>query len=187
MIIASTPFTPEQLLALPDSKGLEIVRGKLVENKMGAESSELAIVLASMLFQFVRERKLGRVFGPDTAFQCFPHDPTMVRKPDVAFLSYEQWPATKRIGAHIPVAPELAVEVLSPNDVIKEVNEKIDDYLKAGVEVIWIVNEFRRYVEIHTPNDPPRIATVQDALICEPILPGFHCSVGEIFSQIPTE
>ncbi|QDU27415.1 hypothetical protein ETAA8_25020 [Anatilimnocola aggregata] len=186
MIIANTPITPEQLLAMPDSKGLEIVAGKLVENKMGAESSELAIVLASILYQYCSKDRIGRVFGPDTSFQCFPHDSTMVRKPDVAFLSYARWPADKRIGAFIKVAPELAIEVLSPNDVIKEVNDKVDDYLAAGVSTVWVVNEFRRYVEVHSANQPPRIATLNDELTCEEILPGFRCGVSEVFARIPT-
>lgn len=187
MIVANTPVTPEQLLAMPDSKGLEIVAGKIMENKVGAESSELAAELVGLLLQYLRANRLGRVFVPDVCFQCFPHDPTMVRKPDVAFLSYSKWPANKRLGAFIKVAPELAIEVLSPNDVIKEVNDKVKDYLAAGVSTVWVVNEFRRYVEVHSSKEPPRIASLNDELTCEEILPGFRCQVSEIFARIPTE
>jgi Uma2 family endonuclease len=187
MIATNTPMTPEQLLSLSDSKGLEIVGGKVVENKVGAESSQLAMDIVEILLSYLRNNRLGRVYGPDTSFQCFPHDPTMVRKPDVAFLSYARWPATKKIGAYVKVPPELAIEVLSPNDVIKEVNDKVGDYLEAGVSIVWVVNEFRRYVEIHTPHDPPRIASLNDELSCEKILPGFRCQVSEIFARIPTE
>lgn len=185
MIATKTPITPEQLLAMPDSKGLEIARGQLVENKVGAESSELAGVLLWLLMKHCSE--LGRVYPQDTAFQCFPHDPTMVRKPDVAFLSYAKWPATKKLGSYIKVAPELAIEVPSPNDVIKELNEKIDDYLRAGVSVVWVVNEFGRYVEIHSAKAPPQILAGNAELVCEEILPGFRCKVSEIFARIPTE
>lgn len=187
MIAVNTPVTPEQLLALPDSKGLEIVAGKLVQNKVGAESSELAAEIVGLLLQYLREKRIGRVFVPDASFQCFPHDPTMVRKPDVAFLSYDKWPANKRLGAFIKVAPELAIEVLSPNDVVKEVNDKVNDYLEAGVSLVWVVNEFCRYVEVHSPMEPPRIATLDDELTCEQILPGFRCRVSEIFARLPTE
>jgi Uma2 family endonuclease len=187
MIAASTPMTPEQLLAMPDSKGLEIVRGKLVEIKVGAESSQLAMDIVAILAHYLRSHPIGRLYGPDTSFQCFPHDPTMVRKPDVAFLSYAKWPANKKIGPYIKVAPELAIEVLSPNDVVKEVYEKVEDYLKAGVSVVWVVNEFGRFVEIHKPDETPRIAGLKDTLTCEDILPGFRCEVREIFARLPTE
>ncbi|WP_425618550.1 Uma2 family endonuclease [Anatilimnocola sp. NA78] len=185
MIVANSQVTPEQLLAMPDSKGFEIVAGKLVENKVGAESSQLAMDIVEILFNYLRNNRLGRVYGPDTSFQCFPHDETMVRKPDVAFLSYARWPADKRIGAFIKVAPELAIEVLSPNDVIKEVNDKVDDYLAAGVSTVWVVKEFRRYVEVHSANEASRIASLNDELMCEGILPGFRCQVSEIFAHIP--
>lgn len=187
MIATNTPMTPDELLALPDSKGLEIVGGKLVENRVGAESSQLAMDIVEILHNYLRNNRLGRVYGPDTSFQCFPHDPTMVRKPDVAFLSYARWPATKKIGAYVKVPPELAIEVLSPNDVIKEVNDKVGDYLEAGISLVWVVNEFRRYVEIHSATAPPRIISGDAELTCEEILPGFRCPVSEIFARIPTE
>jgi len=187
MIAPSTPMTPEQLLALPDSKGLELVRGKLVENKVGAESSQLAMDIVELIVVYLRSNRIGRLFGPETSFRCFPHDPSMLRKPDVAFLSYAKWPANKKIGPYIQVAPELAIEVLSPNDVVKEVYEKVEDYLKAGVSVIWVVNEFGRFVEIHTADTTPRIAGLKDTLICDDILPGFRCEVREIFARLPTE
>ena len=187
MIAPSTPITPEQLLALPDSKGLELVRGKLLENKVGAESSQLAMDIVEFFVIYLRGNRIGRLFGPETSFKCFPHDAMMVRKPDVAFLSYEKWPANKKIGAYVKVAPDLAIEVLSPNDVVKEVYEKVEDYLKAGVSLIWVVNEFGRFVEIHTPHESPRIANLKDVLTCEQILPGFRCVVSEIFARLPTE
>lgn len=187
MIAPSTPMTPEQLLALPDSKGLEIVRGKLVENKVGAESSQLAMDIVGILNHYLRTNRIGRLYGPDTSFQCFAFDPSMVRKPDVAFLSYAKWPKNKKIGSYIKVVPELAIEVLSPNDVVKEVYDKVEDYRKAGVSLIWVVNEFGRFVEIHTPDGLPRIATINDVLECEAILPGFRCPVSEVFAQLPTE
>jgi len=185
MIAPSTPITPEQLLAMPDSKGLEIVAGKLVENKVGATSCQLAMDIVEILVTYLRTNRIGRIFGPDTSFRCFPHDVTMVRKPDVAFLSYARWPASRIFDSYIEVPPELAIEVLSPNDVIKEVNDKVGDYLQAGVALVWVVNEFRRYVEVHSSNAPPRIVSGNDELTCEEILPGFRCRVSEIFERIP--
>ena len=65
--------------------------------------------------------------------------------------------------------------------------DKVEDYRKAGVSLIWVVNEFARFVEIHTAEGLPRIATVNDVLDCGDILPGFRCPVSEIFARLPTE
>jgi hypothetical protein len=74
MIVANKPFTPEQLLALPDSKGLEIVRGQLVEHQMGAEENEIGGVILALLFNHCRRLRFGRIY-PETAYRCFPHVP----------------------------------------------------------------------------------------------------------------
>jgi Uma2 family endonuclease len=105
----------------------------------------------------------------------------------VAFLGYSRWPANKKIGLYVKVAPELVVEVLSSNNIVKDVDDKVEGYRKAGMSLIWVVNEFGRFVEIHTPDGLPRMATINDVLDCGDILPRFQCPVSEIFAQLPTE
>jgi Uma2 family endonuclease len=185
MITVNTPMTPEQLLTLPDSKGLEIVAGKLVEKHVGIESNEIGLLIAYLLIDYSRKHRVGRVLGYESGFHCFPHDPSMIRKPDVAFLSYDKAPADKVIGAYSKVAPEIAIEVLSPNDVFKEVSEKVSDYLAAGVNQVWVVNPFRKQVEVHT-SAGTKVLSASDELTAEAILPGFRCQVGELFAGIPT-
>lgn len=185
MITVNTPMTPEQLLTLPDSKGLEIVAGRLVEKHGGIESNEIGLLIAYLLIDYSRKHRIGRVLGYESGFHCFPHDPSMIRKPDVAFLSYSRAPANKLIGAYSKVAPEIAVEVLSPNDLFKEVSEKVADYLAAGVAQVWIVNPFRRQVEVHT-SQGTQVLTTSDELTAAYILPGFRCQVSELFAGIPT-
>lgn len=185
MIAANTPMTPEQLLALPDHKGLEIVRGKIVAKRMGYESSEIAFRLSVILGSFCLQHRLGRMTCADAGFQCFPDDKTKFRKPDLAFVGYSKMPASQRIGAYCKVAPDLAVEVLSPNDEAEEMGERIQDYLGVGTPLVWVVDEFLRQVIVYSPAARPQVFGLGDELNAEPVLPGFRCLVSEIFDGIP--
>jgi Uma2 family endonuclease len=132
-----------------------------------------------------QKQKFGRIY-PETAYHCFPHDPTMVRKPDVSVLSYQKWPANRKIGSYITVPPDLAVEVVSPNETYQEVREKVGDYLKADIPLIWVVNESTRQVEAYSKQEV-KVLSGDDELTGGDVIPGFRCLVSEIFADIPTE
>lgn len=185
MIAANTPMTPEQLDALPDHKGLEIVCGKVVEKRMGYESSVIVGQLTMILGFYLRQNRAGRVTVCEAGFKCFPDDETKFRKPDLAFVSYLKLPASQRIGAYCKVAPDLAVEVLSPNDEAQEIGERVQDYLGAGSQLVWVVDEFLRQVIVYSPAARPQVYGLNDELNAEPVLPGFRCQVSEIFDGIP--
>lgn len=186
MIATTSPITPEQLLALPENQGLEIVRGQIVEKRVGYVSSELGLRVAIIVGWYCLQKRLGHVSGSDGGFQCFPDDPNKVRKPDVAFVSYEKLPVDEAIGAYCKVVPDLAIEVLSPNDEAREISDKIKDYLSVGVPLIWIVNGFLRQVEVYEAGKP-RVLTLSDELTAEPVLPGFRCLVSDLFERIPAD
>lgn len=185
MIATNSPITPEQLLSLPDSKGLEIVAGKIVEKRMRYESSELAARLTVILGTFLLQHRLGRITSTDAGFQCFPNDETKTRKPDLAIVLDARLPRSQRVGAYCKVAPDLAIEVLSPNDEAEEIGDRVEDFLSAGTSLLWIVDEFMRQVIVYSASAPPRIFTLQDEITAEPVLPGFRCLVSEIFEGIP--
>jgi Uma2 family endonuclease len=110
----------------------------------------------------------------------------MVRKPDVSVLSYQKWPANRKIGSYITVPPDLAVEVVSPNDTYQEVREKVADYLKADIPLIWVVNESTRQVEVYSKQEV-KVLSGDDELTGGDVIPDFKCLVREIFADIPTE
>src|SRR5580704_8315063 len=91
-IATKTEYTPEDLLAMPDGKSYELVDGQLVERNMGAESSWVGGELYARLRQYGQEHQLGWAFPADTGYQCFPHAPGLVRKPDVSFVRYGRLP-----------------------------------------------------------------------------------------------
>jgi len=178
-------YTPEDLLTMPDGQFYELVDGRLVERKMSIWSSYVAGVIFHLLNSYCLEHRLGWVLPEGTSFRCFPALPGRVRKPDVAFirlqrLSLEQ--ATTE--GHCPIAPDLAVEVVSPNDTTYETDEKVREFLDAGVPLVWVVNPEQRTVEIHRATGTGTILRENDEIGGEDVIPGFRSRVGD-FSLPP--
>jgi Uma2 family endonuclease len=179
MVTTQTRYTPEDLLAMPDGKSYELVDGQLVEKDMGLQSSYIAGLIVTLLTTFVRTHQPGWVFLPDASFQCFPDNPNKVRRPDASYIPLAKLPQVPE--GHCPIAPDLAVEVMSPNDLVDDVDEKVAEYLAAGVRLVWVVKPKRRIVEIHRANGTSTILHAPDDLTGEDILPGFRCRVADLF------
>ena len=113
--------TPEDLLAMPDGKSYELVNGHLVERHSGARSSRVGGRLSSRLDWFCEEHDLGMVWGPDNGYHCFPHDRELVRKPDVSFVRKGRLPGDVAPKGWVKIPPDLAVEVISPNDSAEQI------------------------------------------------------------------
>src|SRR4051795_8542847 len=127
MTIAAPPklFTPEDLLRLPDAVNYELVDGKLVERNMGMESSRVAARILALIAFFLRDGRQRLLFGADGSYQCFPEAPDKVRRPDVSFIRDGRLPGDRAPEGHCRIPPDLAVEVVSPNDLAYEVEEKV--------------------------------------------------------------
>jgi Uma2 family endonuclease len=186
---ASPParFTPDDLLNLPDAVNYELVDGQLVERHMGMESSLVAAIVIGEIRQFLKQQPIGLVFGADASYRCYPDAPDKVRKPDVSFIRNGRLPGDRVPKGHCPIAPDLAVEVVSPNDLAYELDEKVAEYQAAGVPLVWVVNPAIRRVRIHRPATAPlgSIAelTANDVITGEDVLPGFRCPVREFFGS----
>jgi Uma2 family endonuclease len=107
-----------------------------------------------------------------------------VRAPDVAFVRADRMPTGRALRAFLPLAPDLAVEVLSASDTATELAEKLDDYLAAGTPLVWLVDPARRTVQVHTRDAPVRRLAAPDVLDGAPVLPGFRCAVAELFEGL---
>jgi Uma2 family endonuclease len=186
IITPTAPVTPEDLLNLPDSVSYELVNGKLVERNMGMESSEIAARIVFLIALFLRDKKLGRLFGADASYQCFPDAPNKVRKPDVSFIRSGRLPGDRSPQGHGRIAPDLAIEVVSPGDLSYEIEEKVAEYLQAGVPLVWVVYPPTRRVRIHrSPSSPlGSVSELSDkeTITGEDVLPGFSCAVQEFFA-----
>ena len=127
-----TLFTPEDLLAMPDGKHYELVDGRLVERNMGAESSWIGGRIFLRLNLFCDEHQLGYVWPADNGYQCFAHAPKLVRRPDVSFIRAGRLPGGELPKGHVRIPPDLAVEVVSPNDLASELTRSSRTTRKRG-------------------------------------------------------
>lgn len=167
------------LLDAADKRLCELVDGVLVEKTMGAQESLLASILIGILWDFVRPRKLGWVLPPDGAIRLFPR---LVRIPDVSVLLRKRVPGGK--FPKVPllnIAPDLAVEVLSPSNTPGEMKRKLRDYFLAGVRVVWVIDPRKRVADIYTSPVRRRRITGQQPLHAKGILPGFALPLRELF------
>ena len=101
---------------MPDGGRYELIDGVPVEKKMGAKADRIGTILIGLLEPYCRANKLGLVYGSSTGYQCFPNRPRQVRLPDVSFVATGRLPNDETPDGYITLAPDLAVEVVSPKD-----------------------------------------------------------------------
>lgn len=176
-----TRITPDDLLAMPDEKNYELVDGELVERTMGNESGWSAGQLYRRLSDFCDQNDSGWVLGAETGYRCFSDDPNRVRKPDVSFVRKGRLPGERVARGYDSLPPDLAVEVISPNDLYGQVNIKVEEYLGAGVRLVWVIDPDSRTAHIHRADREMSRIHEDDDLDGEDVLPGFTCRLGDIF------
>jgi Uma2 family endonuclease len=160
----------------------ELIDGTLVEKAMGWKESELALIIARLLGNFVQAHRLGKVFGSDGMFRL---EPEQIRIPDVAYISKQRF-AGRALGsdAFWELGCDLAVEVISPSNTRREMERKLGDYFAAGVAIVWLVYPKTREVAVYT--SPNNSATLRgdDVLDGGTLLPGFSVPVAQIFAEL---
>ena len=175
-------ITADDLLRL-SSDGIrgELIRGALSETMpTGREHGQIAGRLAARLHNFVEPRRLGVLTASDSGV-WLEHDPDTVREPDAAFFSAEKSPPDERVTGYAQVAPDLAIEIVSPSDRLPAVNDKALMWLRYGVRLMWVVRPDERRVDVHRDGRAVVTLTASDALDGLDALPGFSCPVREIF------
>jgi Uma2 family endonuclease len=181
--VAKPRLTADELEAMPDAKSYELVDGELVERAMGNEASWIGALITRYLVDHCVTNRLGLVFNSEAGYRCFADDPNRVRRPDVSFVRAGRLPGNRPPRGYAIIPPDLAVEVISPNDLASEVERKIDEYLAAGVRLIWVVNPDTRKVSIYKPDGSIRRLSEHDELDGDDVVPGFRCQIAAIFPQ----
>ncbi len=163
----------------------ELVKGEIACLELtGSEHGAVTAELNGSLWHHVHEHRLGRVFGAETGF-VLQRDPDTVRAPDVAFVRGRRIAEIGVPSTFFPGPPDLAVEVVSPSDRPKDVEAKVDDWLRHGTVEVWVVDPRRRTVVVYQSPGGPREFGEQDVLQSPDLLPGFRLAVAEIFPQAP--
>jgi Uma2 family endonuclease len=170
-------------LSLPDGKA-ELVRGELRMNPPpGAPHGVAGVNLVLALGLYVRERGLGRVFGDNFGYELvqLPHT---VRVPDASFVRADRLPPEGVGPGVLKLAPDLAIEVLSPSETASQLEEKLDDYAFAGTPLMWVVDPDRRTVLVIATDTPVRWLREGVVLDGASVIPGFEIPVSAIFEGI---
>ena len=178
----TTLLTADDLLVMPDDGyRYELVKGELIRLPISShQSSRIAIRIANRLGPFVETHALGNIAGADGAYILIS-DPYTVRIPDVSFVRAERLPPDDAWEKFLELAPDLAVEVVSPSDSANDVHEKVLEYLDAGVRLVWVVHPLRRTVTVYTPDRTARVLSEGDTLDGGDVLPGFTLAISDVF------
>ncbi|MGA7730326.1 MAG: Uma2 family endonuclease [Chloroflexia bacterium] len=178
--IAQRLITAEEFWLLPGSKHQELIGGEVVETiPPGGIHAEIAGELVRLLRNWFKQGR-GGYAGVEAGF-ILARDPDKVRGPDVYFVRPERIPASGVPEAFWPIAPDLAVEVVSPSETADEVREKVRDFLTAGTPMVWTVYPRSREVVVHTADGLARTYADEDVIEFPEVLPGFSCKVAELF------
>jgi len=187
MATTSHLITADELWAMPeDGRFHELVRGEiLVMTPAGLEHGWIVADLGATLRDFVRANSLGIIVSGDAGF-VLQRNPDTVRGPDIAFIRQVRIDKTGISPKYFEGPPDLAIEVVSPEDRYTEVDAKVQDYLAAGAQLVWVVNPRTRNVTAYGADRQIRVFTEGEELVATELLPGFACRVADLFPKQPT-
>jgi Uma2 family endonuclease len=163
---------------------LDLVRGEVLRvTNAGWWHGAVAAAVCELLRTHVRTHGLGLVFAAETGF-LLERGPDTVRSPDAAFVRTERLPRQPRRG-YLDGAPDLAVEVTSPDDSVTKVHEKALLWLQHGARLVWVVEPEARRVSVYRPDRTIQLLDAAASLDGGEVLPGFRIAVAELFPQLP--
>jgi Uma2 family endonuclease len=170
------------LRGAPD-KRYELVNGALIDmGGSGGRQAILALRIARYLDVFVDDNNLGYVTGADGAY-IIARDPDTVRIPDAAFISKARMPLPMPVK-FIPLAPDLAVEVVSPGDTAMEVRAKVLEYLRGVTRLVWVIYPETQSADVYSGLDQWRVVDLAGALDGGEVLPGFSLPLVRLFKGV---
>lgn len=182
MTVTHKPVTAEELLLMPsDGIRRELLAGEVRDmNPAGYLHGRIAMSVSAPLDQYVRKHSLGVVLAAETGFKI-SSSPDTVRAPDVSFVRRERVEEAGEVEGYWPGAPDLAVEVVSPNDSYASVEEKAASWLEAGTYAVVVVEPRTKTVTVRSSRTEIRIFTEGDMLDVGDAVPGWTILVADIF------
>ena len=170
---SSRPYRRNRFVNCVTPNRYELIRGKL--HILPFNSPELGQLIAGVgtaVYLFALRHQLGKVFSAGTGF-IVEQSPDTVRAPDTGFVRRERLTAPLT-DKYFPGAPDLAVEVVSPNDRADEVQDKVQEWLRHGTQLVWMVEPKTRTVTLYRPDGTANVLQADETLDGEGVLPGFQ-------------
>lgn len=175
--------TADELLRYSSGYRYELIGGELKKTApAGNEHGSLAALLTGLLITHVHTQKLGKVYAAETSFKL-SSNPDTVRAPDAAFINQGRLDEVGAVQGYWPGAPDLVAEVISPNDLYTEVSEKVAEWLRAGCQMVIVVNPHTEQVFIHAPGADVKVMGVDDTLEGGDVVKGWQLPIKELFSS----
>ena len=176
------PMTAAELLLMPhNGYRYELVQGELRQMELAdRQHGRIAAQIGSCLGAFVANNGLGETYAAGTGF-IIDTAPDTVRAPDVSFVTRERAEATAEERGFFPGAPDFAVEVISPNDRYSEVKEKVSDWLRAGTQMVVVIDPYQRTATVYRAPDDICILTEDDVLDGGDVVPGWEMARADVF------
>lgn len=179
-LLSQQSITGDELFTMHDVGWAELVEGEVIQQMpTGFLHGKIEFLIGILLGLFVRQHQLGIVFGGETGIYT-RRNPDTVRGVDAAYISHERL-AQSTSNSYLDVAPELIVEIMSPDDSWTNIDDKLTEYFAIGVELVWIVNPKRQQIHVYTARTQFEVLNRSDTLNGGSILPGFEVTVAEIF------
>ena len=158
----------------------ELVRGELLKMApAGARHGRIANTISFIITAYTRQRDLGAVFAAETGF-IIRRNPDTVRAPDVAFVSNERLQGEVPAG-YMGIVPDFVVEVVSPNDSASAVQAKVEDWMRAGTRLVWVVYPETRSVAVYRSLQEAQVLSSAETLDAEPVFDDFSVPVSDLF------
>jgi Uma2 family endonuclease len=179
---ATPRVTGEELFAMGNIGPCELVEGEIIKmSPTGEKHGIIEFNLGGELRALVRRHQLGRVSGGEVGIYTRRH-PDSVRGAEIVFISNERL-AQRGVTGFMDVAPDLVVEIMSPDDRWNEVMRKLEEYLGIGVRLVWIVDPETESVFAYRSMTDVRRFEKNETLTADDVLPGFAVPVEELFSE----
>jgi Uma2 family endonuclease len=170
-------MTATAQVAYEDDLDYEIVDGQKEVKMAGARRGRIGVNVLIKLGTYLEQHPIGGVYISNTTFLIGNND----RMPDVSFVSAERFPPEGEPSGKWEIAPDLAVEVVSPTDIWDKVNDKVKEYFAAGVRQVWLVSQPLQQVFVYDSPTQISVVTKEGTLTSETLLPGFRCRVADLF------
>jgi Uma2 family endonuclease len=186
MAIQERLYTADDLWEMShgeNAKRLELSKGIIIEvSPTGEVHTVIAAWLLYLIMRFVELHDLGEVTGEAGGYLPAT-DPDIVRAPDIGFVAKERLTLSTS-EKYVPLAPDLAGEIMSPGDTAAEINDKILEYLQAGTRLIWVVYPKSRTVTVYRSLTDVHILDLDGTLDGFDVLPGFSLPVRDVFKKL---
>lgn len=174
-------YTPDEVLLLPESDKYELLDGRLREKTLGAKANFVTLIINTELLQHSTLTGRGIVVPAETALVIFPDRPRRMPRCDGGFIRKGRLPGDELPEGYLTIPPDLVFEVASPGDSLEDLVGKAEEYMNAGVRMVWVISPRSQRVFVMRPDAPGLILGPRDTLSGDDVVEGFTVPVADLF------